>query len=168
MIGHYAYALLDCAPDEDREAALHHHATHSALMHRSLFAGHPEGNLLHASPYLLELPRGAIEQPMHHWLRQLGHQPAGTTCLFSDVPFEEVFLHLHAQLDIALPDGSLALMRYYDPRAWLRYRDVLTMQQLRQLFGPINLWQITVGGQTWGLTRSELEQQEVDDADIEH
>lgn len=167
MIGHYAYALLDCAPDEGREAELHHHATHSALMHRSLFAGQPEEDLLRASPYLLELPLGAIGQPIHHWLRQLGREPAGTTALFSDAPFEEVFHHLRAQLDIALPDGSLALMRYYDPRAWLRYRDILTMQQHRHLLGPISTWQITVCGQTWALTGSELAQQEADDADTQ-
>lgn len=157
--GQYAYALLDCAPDEGREAQLHHHAAQNALMHRSLFTGQPEEDLPFASPYLLELPIGAIERPIHHWLRQLGRQRAGSTCLFSDASFEELFHHLNAQLDIALPDGSLALMRYYDPRAWLRYRDVLTMQQQRQLFGPIKSWQITVGGQTWTLARSELEQQ---------
>lgn len=67
-----------------------------------------------------------------------------------------MFDHLEAQLDIALPDGTLALMRFFDPRAWLRYAGVLTVDQQLQLLGPALEWQITLQGQEWTLARADL------------
>ncbi|HBS61725.1 MAG TPA: hypothetical protein DEB32_03135 [Stenotrophomonas sp.] len=99
---------------------------------------------------------------------QPGKSAAGVTTLTASVPFGVLFQHLQAQLDIALPDGSLALMRFYDPRAWLRYCDVLTTLQRLTLLGPVQEWQVTVQGQFWRVSRADLERtQEAVDAAAE-
>ncbi|WP_313218600.1 DUF4123 domain-containing protein [Stenotrophomonas sp.] len=121
-----------------------------------------------AAPWLIVLPAGSIQRPVHHWMNSLGQSAAGVTTLTGSVPFGVLFQHLQAQLDIALPDGSLALMRFYDPRAWLRYCDVLTTLQRLTLLGPVQEWQVTVQGQFWRVSRADLERtQEAVDAAAE-
>ncbi|MBN6152794.1 DUF4123 domain-containing protein [Xanthomonas sp. AmX2] len=153
----YQFALIDCAADPDRMATLQYHAASDGLQHRSLFDRQPEAKHAAAAPWLLALPHGAVRPTLDPWLMQLGRSNAGLTRLASEAPFEALFDHLEAQLDIALPDGSLALMRFFDPRAWLRYAGVLTVDQQLQVLGPVLEWQITLQGQTWTLVRTDLQ-----------
>jgi hypothetical protein len=162
------FALVDGAAAPARSGELRYHAAWADLQCRSLFSGQPEDEHADAAPWLIALPTGAIQRPIHHWMASLGQSTAGVTTLASSVPFEALFQHLQARLDIALPDGSLALMRFYDPRAWLRYCDVLTTPQQLALLGPVLEWQVTVQGQTWSVSRADLErQQEAADAAAE-
>jgi len=104
-----------------------------------------------------------------HWLASLESSAAGTTLLASQASFEPLFVHLQQHLDIAMPDGSLALMRFYDPRAWLRYCGVLTLLQQLELLGPVLEWQVSVQGQSWRLQRADLvQQQEAINAAADH
>lgn len=153
------FALVDCAAQPQRSGELQYHCTSAGYQHRSLFAGEPEAAHASAAPWLIELPTGAVQQPIHHWMTRQGQHPAGVTTLASSVPFELLFQHLQRQLDVVLPNGSLALMRFYDPRAWLRYCDVLTPRQQYDLLGPVLEWQVTVQGQSWHLVRDDLERQ---------
>ncbi|UII65677.1 DUF4123 domain-containing protein [Xanthomonas translucens] len=153
----YQFALIDCAGGPDRMATLHYHAAKDGLQHRSLFDRQPEAEHAAAAPWLLALPHGAVRPTLDPWLAQLGQSNTGLTRLASEVPFDALFDHLEAQLDIALPDGTLALMRFFDPRAWLRYAGVLTVDQQLQLLGPALEWQITLQGQEWTLARADLQ-----------
>ncbi|SFR96185.1 protein of unknown function [Stenotrophomonas maltophilia] len=162
-----AFALVDCAAAPEREGELRHYTQQDTLPHRSLFTGQPESDLAQASPWLIELPWGAIQRPVHHWLTYLGRQSSGITILASATAFDPLFQHLQTKLDISLPDGSLALMRYYDPRAFLRYCDVLTPRQQLDLLGPILEWQVTLNSQDWTLVRADLERPGACDADTQ-
>ena len=156
----YRFALVDCAAAAERAGTLHHHVSTAGLQHRCLFEGQPEAAHAHAAPWLIELPVSGIQQPVDHWLASLEQKVAGLTLLASRVPFEPLFVHLQQQLDIALPDGSLALMRFYDPRAWLRYCQVLSVPQQLELLGPVLEWQVTLQGQSHTLLSADLQQQQ--------
>ncbi len=150
------FALVDCAADPQLHPTLLHHAQSENAQHRSLFARQPEAAHAAAAPWLLEMPTG---HALGQWLANLqhrGHVPC-VTWLASEVLFDPLFDHLEAQLDLALPDGALSLMRYYDPRAWLRYQAVLTPKQTLALMGPILEWQVSVRGQVWTVARADLE-----------
>ncbi|AJQ87061.1 hypothetical protein BE73_08080 [Xanthomonas oryzae pv. oryzicola] len=152
----HQFAVIDCAADPTHLSTLHYHATTADLQTRSLFVHQPEAEHMAAAPWLVELPLGAVHPGLDAWLAQLGRTAAGTTRLASEVPFDALFAHLEEQLDIEIPDGSLALMRFYDARAWLRYMEVLTLTQQLELLGPILEWQVTTLGQPWTLFREEL------------
>ncbi|QBG91296.1 DUF4123 domain-containing protein [Xanthomonas oryzae] len=161
----YQFAVIDCAVDPTYLSTLQHHAAASDLEIRSLFVHQPEAEHVEASPWLVELPIGAVHPGLDTWLAQLGRTAAGATRLASEVSFDELFTHLEQQLDIELPDGSLALMRFYDARAWLRYMEVLTLTQQLELLGPILEWQVMALGQHWTLSRDEARKlQEAADA----
>ncbi|WP_257101331.1 DUF4123 domain-containing protein [Xanthomonas oryzae] len=161
----HQFAVIDCAVDPTYLSTLQHHAAASDLEIRSLFEHQPEAEHVAASPWLIELPIGAVHPGLDTWLAQLGRTAAGATRLASEVPFDELFTHLEQQLDVELPDGSLALMRFYDARAWLRYMEVLTLAQQLELLGPILEWQVMALGQHWTLSRDEARKlQETADA----
>ena len=156
----YKFALVDCAGAPERAGTLQHHAGTAGLQCRCLFDGQPEAAHAQAAPWLMELPLGGVQQPVDHWLAGLEQTEAGLTLLASRVPFEPLFVHLQQQLDIALPDGSLALMRFYDPRAWLRYCQVLSLPQQIELLGPVLEWQVTLRGQSHTLLGADLLRQQ--------
>lgn len=165
MSAWYKFALIDCAAATERADTLQYHADTAQLQRRCLFDGQPEAEHTHAAPWLMELPASGIQQPVDHWLASLEQTGAGLTLLASRVSFKPLFAHLQQQLDIALPDGSLALMRFYDPCAWLRYCQVLSLSQQRELLGPILEWQVTLRGQSHTLFMADLlQQQEAFDA----
>ncbi len=150
------FALVDCAADPQLHPTLLHHARSESFQHRSLFARQPEASHAASGPWLLEIP---ATQALNHWLTHLQHrgQVPCVTWLASEAPFDPLFDHLETQLDLALPDDALSLMRYYDPRAWLRYQAVLTPKQTLTLMGPILEWQVSVRGQVWTVARADLE-----------
>ncbi|KAB7765650.1 DUF4123 domain-containing protein [Xanthomonas maliensis] len=158
----HAYALVDCAGDPARLPVLQHHAATAGMQAASLFAQQPEAEHAAAGPWLLALPVGAIQPALDAWLAQLGRTPSGVMRLIAEVPFAQLLAHLDGALDIALPDGSLALMRYYDARAFARYVEVLTRPQQLELLGPILEWQVVAYDGQWALQRSALAQEAAD------
>jgi hypothetical protein len=140
------YALVDCAASPGRIGDLRHHVASAGVVARCLFAGRPEAIHADAAPWLVALPRGALQQPVERWRVTLGGTAAGVTRVWAAGGFDALFNHLQACLELRLPDGQRALMRFYCPRAWRRYGDVLTPAQQRDLLGPVRVWETTLQG----------------------
>lgn len=142
----HRYVLIDAAARPDTPQAIGHHA--QDLQHRSLFAHQPEAEHADLGPWLMQLPEHG-QSPVESWLLALEHNHPAVAWLTSEAAFEPVFAHLEGQLDIALADGSLALLRYWDTRVFRRLQRVMTAQQRLDLLGPIDIWRARVGA--WGI-----------------
>ncbi|MBO1748394.1 DUF4123 domain-containing protein [Stenotrophomonas sp. SI-NJAU-1] len=147
------YAIVDAAAYADTYKALAWYA--QDLPHRSLFARQPEAAHASIGPWLLQLPAQAHTQ-VDGWLRALELDRPVVAWLTSEAGFEAVFQHLEACLDLCRPNGRLALLRYWDGRVFLRLQRAFTLQQRRQLMGPLAWWRFQILGQAYALDRAEL------------
>ncbi|RBI46255.1 DUF4123 domain-containing protein, partial [Xanthomonas oryzae pv. oryzae] len=133
------------------------------LPHRSLFARQPEAEHADLGPWLVQLPEFG-QAPIEGWLRalELGH-PA-VAWLASAGDFDAVFDHLETCLDLRRPNGTLALLRYWDGRVFVRLQRILTANQRLQLLGPIARWRTRVLGEDVVVSLSATDGQEHSDA----
>ncbi|NWC10766.1 DUF4123 domain-containing protein [Pseudomonas agarici] len=148
------FVIIDALTRPDTLNAILFYA--EALPHRSLFDGQPEATLAHAGPWLVQLSDhgpGNIEA----WLSALERNEGAVTWLTSEATFTVLFQHLQTHLDITLPDGSLALLRFWDGRTFHRLEWVLTLEQLLELMGPVTSWRANAGRFQVNLQRSEIE-----------
>lgn len=111
---------------------------------RSLFQATPEEGFAHIAPHLIR------------WDDLYPPEQDEAICLDQNVPVfswlwvEEkdsaaLYRHLKSQLDMRLPDGGLALLRYYDPRVWLKLMKLLNDGQKEHLLGPVRYWSVRAG-----------------------
>ena len=56
-------------------------------------------------------------------------------------------------LQAMLPDGQVALFRFYDPRVFVPFLDAATGADLDPWFGPVTDWWAPVAGANGGTTR---------------
>ncbi|NZA24923.1 DUF4123 domain-containing protein [Luteimonas sp. SJ-92] len=150
------YALLDCGADPQLHPALFDHRMRSGLRARGLLERQPEAAHANKGPWLLEVPTQQANPELVRWLIHVGHQAPCLAWLAAEVPFDALFDHLEAQLDLALPDGGLAMMRFWDPRAFYRLQRILTPGQLLALLGPVLEWQIALAGRPMHVRREDL------------
>ncbi|MFC7519734.1 DUF4123 domain-containing protein [Xanthomonas populi] len=137
----HRYVLVDCAVRRDAANTLRFYA--EDLPHRSLFLGRPEQAHADAGPWLVQVDTTTT---LHGWLNALdGTCVPCVSYLASPLAFEPVFAHLQSMLAMALPDGSSALLRFYDPRVMQRLRHVLSAAQLDGLTSPFTEWHTCLG-----------------------
>ncbi len=147
------YVIVDAAAYADTPKALAWYA--QDLPHRSLLARQPEAAHASVGPWLLQLPAQSHTQ-VDGWLRALELDKPVVAWLRSEAGFEAVFQHLEACLDLHRPNGTLALLRYWDGRVFLRLQRAFTLQQRRQLMGPLRQWCFQMLGQHYALERDAL------------
>ncbi len=147
------YAIVDASAYADTPKALAWYA--QDLPHRSLFARQPEVASAAVGPWLLQLP-AHVHTQVDGWLRALELNKPVVAWLTSEAEFEVVFQHLEACLDLRRPSGKLALLRYWDGRVFLRLQRAFTLQQRRQLMGPLLQWHFQMLGESYTLDREAL------------
>lgn len=158
------YVLVDASARPDTPQALRYYLQDLPhLPHRSLFARQPEAEHADLGPWLVQLPEFG-QAPIEGWLRalELGH-PA-VAWLASAGDFDAVFDHLETCLDLRRPNGTLALLRYWDGRVFVRLQRILTANQRLQLLGPIARWRTRVLGEDVVVSLSATDGQEHSDA----
>lgn len=113
---------------------------------RSLFQATPEGAFVHIAPHLMAWNDLAASE--RDLIITLDQQTHAFSWLWVDTDgARTLYRHLKAQLDMRLPDGSLALLRYYDPTVWQRLMDLLTPEQITALMGPVHYWSVRLSDQ---------------------
>lgn len=147
------YALIDAASSPDTPKALAFHTP--GYKARSLFARQPEARHADSGPWLAVLDGNS---GLDSWLRALQLRPGAVAILESQAGFEQVFEHLEQCLDMRLPSGELAMLRYWDGRVFLRLQGVLSDEQKRALLGPVQSWTVRLLGRTFVATAQGLEQ----------
>ncbi|GAB1829225.1 DUF4123 domain-containing protein [Achromobacter xylosoxidans] len=111
----------------------------------ALFDGTPDAALANAGPWLLD----CTDNPDSHMasLRQLGDGAIGCVWIISGYAAEDLAAALRARLNVRMPNGSTALLRYYDARITSDIAAILTPAQRVWFFAPAQDWLVQRNGQ---------------------
>jgi hypothetical protein len=124
------WGILDCARDPKIYLAL----LESKLEFRCLYSGKLPRALEMNAPHLVELvPTNRL---IHRWLDE-GWGEAWGVLLRIDDP-ANLRHHLRKFLKVRDEQGRTLLFRFYDPRVLRVYLPTCTVDELRQMFGPVS------------------------------
>lgn len=132
----FTYALLDCAA--------HDHAFNELcsqfpdIRWTSLFTGTPEQHLLSAAPILMDAE--ASNPELLSWLGKLERTAPSVSWIESEFGLDTLGEMLTRRLECEIDDGTVVVMRFYDPRILLGLPSALTAQQKRYFFAPVTRW----------------------------
>ncbi|MGR7525727.1 DUF4123 domain-containing protein [Klebsiella aerogenes] len=89
-------------------------------------------------------------------LRDLEAALPAVSWLLSSAAPEDLVVHLQKNMNVGLPDGRIALLRFQDPRVQVRLEAVLDEQQHEKLTGLMREWLATVDGKVWSFKQREF------------
>jgi hypothetical protein len=114
----------------------------------SLFTGTLDAALGHAGPWLIDAEFAG--KPMIEALAALEQASPAVTWLIAQQNLAGLAKLLQLNLDIELPDGRTALLRFWDPRVLFNLADLLDPSQRETFFAHIKEWHLLHKGQrTW-------------------
>ncbi|KWI07877.1 DUF4123 domain-containing protein [Burkholderia ubonensis] len=142
----HLYALVDGLLYADAADASPLQRSQSAV---ALFDGTPDASLADAGPWLIDYERaaGAIRQP----LSTMASGSTGVSWLISAYPIESLADELRNRLDVRLPDGRTALLRFYDARIMADMASLMEFTQRMQFFVATFDWLVEVNGKLKGV-----------------
>jgi hypothetical protein len=105
-----------------------------------LFADTPDAALCHAGPWLVDAAR--VEAPFVDELTTLEREVPSLTWLISSQDLDGLAQLLQLRLDVRLPDGRSALLRFWDPRVLANLAQTLDGVQREEFFGHIHEWHL--------------------------
>lgn len=118
----------------------------------ALFEGTPDAPLAAAGPWLVDVEQeGAIRD---HLLATQASEPY-VSWLLAELPPHGLVQLLQLKLDARLPDGTMALVRFYDPRVLKSLALTLTPAQREDFFAHIHEWHFMCDGQALRIGRAD-------------
>lgn len=125
------------------DALLHNEVSATHPLSRSsscvaLFDGTPDEALAHAGPWLLDC--SADGNPHIAALQRLAESGLGCIWILSSYAIDDLAEALQARLNVRMPNGSTALLRYYDARLANDIAALLTPEQRAAFFAPVHDW----------------------------
>jgi hypothetical protein len=111
----------------------------------SLFADTPDAPLAYAGPWLFDASSGDKEMLAEFIL--LERSVPSVTWLITVQDLRGLAQMLQLQLDVALPDGRTALLRFWDPRVLANLARTLDSEQRAEFFGRIDEWHLLHEGE---------------------
>jgi hypothetical protein len=128
------YALVDTAQDP-----LLHPLVGECAKAECLFSGDLDPVLAAASPHLVRIDdRSPL---MATWKKQGAGKNWGILCE-SDIAFDALRRHFKKFLNAKLPDGTIALFRFYDPRVFDTYVRACTPEELARWFKGVSQYSV--------------------------
>ena len=133
------YGLID--------ALLYERASASPPLERStsaiaLFDGTPDASLADAGPWLIDFAQAS--EAVRQSLLNLGAAAEGVSWLISAYPFEALAHELRGRLNVRMPDGRTALLRFYDARLIGDVAGLFSFTQRIEFFVPTFDWLVEV------------------------
>lgn len=104
-----------------------------------LFAGDVPPVLAAASPHLVKLAPG---EPLFEVWKAEGQGKSWGVMLRSDRPLEVLRKHFRQFLQAKMPDGTVVLFRYYDPRVFNAYIRAATPEERAPWFDGVTLFSV--------------------------
>ena len=121
----------------------------------SLFHGTPDSALAHAGPWLVD--GEAVGDAVTADLARLEREAPSVTWLISETDLHGLAQLLQLQLDARLPDGRIALVRFWDPRVLAELVNVLTPVQRQTFFAHIHEWHLLRNGERVHIGRAHAD-----------
>jgi Domain of unknown function (DUF4123) len=106
----------------------------------ALFAGTPDAALAHAGPWLVDVEQ--VEEAFAADLISLEKQAPAVTWLMAVQDLEGLGQLLQLSIDMQLPDGRVALLRFWDPRVLVSLAELLGPEQSAAFFAHIHEWHL--------------------------
>ncbi len=128
------FAVIDTAQDSRLFSLVER-----AAVHVSLFAGTLEPVLAAASPWLVQFDRAP--ELFSTWRAHGQGRNWGILC-HSELPLAEVRRHFRRFLQAKLPDGTIALFRFYDPRVFNTYIRAATVAEREPWFEAVDTYAV--------------------------
>lgn len=110
----------------------------------ALFAGTPDEALASAGPWLLDA--GIASPQLIAAVTALEHTAPAVSWIIAGADLDGLAALLRLRLDVRLPDGRTALLRFWDPRALLAIARELDDRQRSEFFEHIVEWHLLVDG----------------------
>lgn len=104
----------------------------------ALFSGTADDALAHAGPWLVDTAH--VTEAVLHDLIALEETAPAVTWLFAEANLTGLSQLLQLRLDIKLPDGRTALLRFWDPRVLASLFQLMAGDQRADFFGHIHEW----------------------------
>lgn len=104
----------------------------------ALFSGTADDALAHAGPWLVDATQ--VTEAVLRDLIALEKNSPAVTWLFAEAKITGISQLLQLRLDIQLPDGRTALLRFWDPRVLAGLFQLMTGDQRAEFFGHIHEW----------------------------
>ncbi|KVA70962.1 hypothetical protein WM36_02100 [Burkholderia ubonensis] len=142
----HLYALVDGLLYADAADASPLQRSQSAV---ALFDGTPDASLADAGPWLIDYGRGSVA--IRQTLSTMASGSTGVSWLISAYPIESLADELRHRLDVRLPDGRTALLRFYDARITADMATLMELTQRMQFFVPTFNWLVEVNGKLKGV-----------------
>ena len=121
----------------------------------SLFHGTPDSPLAHAGPWLFDVE--AAGDGVTADMGRLEREAPSVTWLISAMDLHDLAQLLQLQLDARLPDGRIALVRFWDPRVLAGLATVLTPKQRETFFAHIYEWHLLHNGERVHIGRARAD-----------
>ncbi len=110
----------------------------------ALFDGTPDEALAHAGPWLLDCSTDRSTRIPA--LQCLAESELGCTWIVSGYAMDDLAEALRARLNVRMPNGATALLRYYDARITDDIAALLTPEQRAAFFAPVQDWLVERNG----------------------
>lgn len=130
-----AYALVDGLQYEQHFG--HRIKWRWGVVH-ALFAGTQDEPLADAGPWVIDLAQ-ADSAPLAS-LDELEEARPGVMWLFTAQDIESLVATLQRKLNSRLPNGKIALVRFWDPRVFVPLFNALDTDGRRTYFGDVDEW----------------------------
>lgn len=118
----------------------------------ALFVGTADEPLAHAGPWLID---AEAQMDLCAALADVESTMPVCSWLITSVPAPGLVQLLQNKLDMKLPDGRVALIRYCDPRVLRRLALTLRPDQRETFFEHIDEWHFMVDGQALHVGRGQ-------------
>jgi hypothetical protein len=121
----------------------------------SLFHGTADGPLAHAGPWLVDIEE--VGDAIANDLAGLEREAPSVTWLISEADLHGLAQLLRLYLDVRIPDGRVALLRFWDPRVLASLANVLDPKQRESFFAHIHEWHLLRDGERVHIGRKHAE-----------
>jgi len=110
-----------------------------------LFDGTPDASLADAGPWLIDFAdaSSAVQQSLF----TMGAGADGVSWLISAYPFPALAEELAGRLNVRMPDGRTALLRFYDARLTGEIAELFSFTQRIEFFVPTFDWFVEINGE---------------------
>lgn len=115
----------------------------------ALFDRTPDASLAEHGPWLIDY--ALAPGPIRRVLAELAAGPVGMSWLISAYPFDRLAAELREHLDVRLPDGRTALLRFYDARIMPDIARVMSDAQRSHFFVATYDWLVEIDGRLTGV-----------------